>query len=107
MALMAGPASAGASALRITDTVEGPWRGAGVLHHGPALERLEGSGPTRVAGPIDQNLGLGGDTVPGYTSTTFSMESGRGTTGYVNTAGDRDWYAVELTAGQFYKFGLK
>ena len=45
--------------------------------------------------------------MPGDDSTTFSLEIGRGVGGYVNTAGDDDWYAVELTEGQFYQFGLK
>ena len=61
----------------------------------------------KADGPIDQNPGPGGDTVPGDSSTTFTLDIGDSVEGYINTGGDRDWYAVQLEAGQFYQFDLE
>jgi serralysin len=44
----------------------------------------------------------GFDTVPGSTSTGFSISAGGSASGFVNTAGDQDWYRITLTAGQTY-----
>jgi serralysin len=56
--------------------------------------------------PVSQNPGPGGDTVPGTTSTTFSVTNDAYVRGYINTSGDQDWYQVTLTAGQQYTFFL-
>ena len=47
-----------------------------------------------------------GDTVPGDTSTTITLSIGASLNGAVNTFGDRDWFAVDLVAGQRYSFSL-
>src|SRR5262249_12838780 len=67
-------------------------------------EASEG-GPARVetvvslTGPAD---GVS-DTVPGDTSTTYSIAvGGPAVSGWVSPVGDRDWYSVNLTAGQTY-----
>ena len=106
MVQIAARADAGLAAPRITDGAQ----------EGPALDIIRCALPEaeasaglagKLSDSIDQNPGPGGDTVPGDSSTAFSLEIGRGVGGYVNTAGDDDWYAVELTEGQFYSFGLK
>src|SRR5262245_53956605 len=48
----------------------------------------------------------GVDTVPGSPSTTFTISSGTSVRGYVNSAGEQDWYSVNLVAGQTYTFAL-
>ena len=50
--------------------------------------------------------GTTGDTVGSVPSTAGSIAVGSVVTGYVNTAGDHDWYRVQLTAGQTYRFNL-
>ena len=47
-----------------------------------------------------------GDTVPGDASTTVTLAIGGSLNGAVNTAGDRDWFAVDLVAGQRYSISL-
>ena len=47
-----------------------------------------------------------GDTVPGDASTTVTLAIGGSLNGAVNTAGDRDWFAVDLVAGQRYSIAL-
>ena len=46
------------------------------------------------------------DTVPGDTSTTVTLTIGGSLNGAVNTLGDRDWFAVDLVAGQRYSISL-
>lgn len=46
------------------------------------------------------------DTVAGSILTTASLTVGGTQIGYINTAGDRDYYAISLTSGQSYQFGL-
>lgn len=46
------------------------------------------------------------DTVPGNTSTPVTLAIGGSLNGAVNTAGDRDWFAVDLVAGQRYSISL-
>ena len=46
------------------------------------------------------------DTVPGAPNASFTLAIGGSVQGRVNTAGDDDWYAVELVAGQSYVFTL-
>ncbi len=54
-----------------------------------------------------KNEGPDGDTVPANTSTPFSLTvGGPAEVGYINTNTDRDWYAVELVAGQYYEFTM-
>jgi len=52
----------------------------------------------------EQNSGA--DTVPGNTSSPFTLTVGGTQNGFVNTVGDDDWYGVELTAGTTYIFTL-
>ncbi|MCA3413913.1 MAG: M10 family metallopeptidase C-terminal domain-containing protein [Roseomonas sp.] len=47
-----------------------------------------------------------GDTVPGDASTTVTLAIGASLNGAVNTRGDRDWFAVDLVAGQRYTISL-
>jgi serralysin len=47
-----------------------------------------------------------GDTVPGDASTTVTLAIGGSLNGAVNTARDRDWFAVDLVAGQRYSISL-
>ncbi|MCZ8142096.1 MAG: M10 family metallopeptidase C-terminal domain-containing protein [Acetobacteraceae bacterium] len=47
-----------------------------------------------------------GDTVPGNSSTPVTLAIGASLNGAVNTAGDRDWFAVDLVAGQRYSISL-
>jgi serralysin len=44
------------------------------------------------------------DTVPGDTTTTATLSPGGVVLGTIDTAGDRDWYRITLTAGQTYTF---
>ena len=50
--------------------------------------------------------GIGGDTIPSNTGTSFSIAPGAGVTGYVNYGGDEDWYRVTLQAGETYTISL-
>ena len=49
----------------------------------------------------------GGDTVPSHSGTSFTVAIGSAVTGYVNSAGDQDWYAITMTAGETYQFNLE
>jgi hypothetical protein len=57
--------------------------------------------------PLDDGPGAGGDTVPGDASSTSTLALGGSLTGYVNTAGDKDWYRIDLSAGDWCQFSLK
>lgn len=46
------------------------------------------------------------DTVPASTATPVSIGGNSSVRGFVNSAGDQDWYAIQLTAGQSYTFAL-
>src|SRR6185295_11867979 len=60
------------------------------------------AGPSQT-GPDDGVV----DVVPGDTSTSFTVTIGdTGADGWISPVGDRDWYAVTLTAGQNYVFAL-
>ena len=48
----------------------------------------------------------GGDTVAGSASTSSTLAIDTAVRGYVNTAGEQDWYRVDLVAGQQYTFAL-
>ena len=47
------------------------------------------------------------DQIPGNTSTPFSIPIGGQDTGVINFLGDRDWFAVTLTAGEVYIFEIE
>lgn len=49
----------------------------------------------------------GSDDYAGDSSTTGRISVGQSVTGAVDFHGDRDWFAVSLTAGQSYLFDLK
>jgi serralysin len=54
-------------------------------------------------------FGPNGDTIPGNPNATGSIGVGAGAPnklGFVNFAGDRDWYRVTLVAGVAYDFQL-
>jgi serralysin len=59
---------------------------------------------TQAAAPIAQSPSV--DTVAGSTATTAGIGVGGSVSGYVNTAGDQDWYRITLTAGESYRFRL-
>ena len=44
------------------------------------------------------------DNVPGGTSTTVVLTPGANVTSAIDTAGDSDWFRIDLTAGQTYTF---
>jgi serralysin len=46
------------------------------------------------------------DSVAGSTSTTDTLSVDGSARGFVNSAGDQDWYRVNLVAGQQYTFAL-
>jgi serralysin len=46
----------------------------------------------------------GADTVSGFSDTSAALTMGVAVNGNINSAGDHDWYAVNLTAGQSYTF---
>ncbi|MDX2238544.1 MAG: pre-peptidase C-terminal domain-containing protein, partial [Hyphomonadaceae bacterium] len=46
------------------------------------------------------------DSIPGDATTTANLSLGGSVSGVVDTAGDDDWYRVELVAGQSYVFTL-
>jgi serralysin len=48
----------------------------------------------------------GADTVAGSASTSSTLSIDSSVRGYVNAAGDQDWYRVDLVAGQQYTFAL-
>ena len=48
----------------------------------------------------------GADTVAGSASTSATLAIDTSVRGYVNAAGDQDWYRVDLVAGQQYTFAL-
>jgi serralysin len=65
----------------------------------PAKDPASGdSAPPPAQGTID--------TVPGDASTTVTLAIGASLNGAVNTRGDRDWFAVDLVAGQRYSISL-
>jgi hypothetical protein len=45
--------------------------------------------------------------IPGNSSTTLVMQPGTSTTSSIEFAGDTDWFAIYLTAGQTYTFDLE
>jgi len=47
------------------------------------------------------------DDYPGNNLTTGSVAIGGATTGALETTGDRDWFAVNLSAGTSYRFDLR
>ena len=49
----------------------------------------------------------GATDLPTNTSTTGRVVVGGSATGAVETAGDQDWFAVELEAGKIYRFDLE
>ena len=49
-------------------------------------------------------LPAGADSVAGTTATTGALSVGGSIDGNIDTSGDRDWYAITLTAGQSYLF---
>jgi len=60
-----------------------------------------------VAGGGETELTPGADTVPGNATTTFSLTiGGAPITGYINSGTDRDWFKVDLVAGQYYEFTM-
>ena len=46
------------------------------------------------------------DSVPGDVSTSASVAVGGAVEGAIDTAGDKDWFRVQLTAGVIYEFSL-
>ena len=56
-------------------------------------------------GPQEVNE-AGGDVIPGSIETSYTLTLGQTETGRINTDTDRDWYRVELVAGQSYEFTL-
>lgn len=71
------------------------------------LDVVTGTETTRAAAKIIGPSAQGPtDTVPGDTSTGFSLALGTTQSGSINTLGDRDWYQVTLVAGQKYTFTL-
>jgi serralysin len=64
-------------------------------------------GQTRTDGgglEFDETAGV--DSVGGTTGTASTLAIGASTNGYINTAGDEDYYAINLVAGQSYTFTL-
>ena len=61
-----------------------------------------------MAGGLDKAPGGGGpdlaDTVPGDTTTTATISPGSFVSVTIDTAGDSDWFAISLVAGQTYTF---
>jgi V8-like Glu-specific endopeptidase len=55
----------------------------------------------------DYLLGATVDDYLATTSTTGKVVTGNSTTGLIETAGDKDWFAVTLSAGTTYKFSLE
>jgi hypothetical protein len=68
-----------------------------------------GDDPLKTVPPelLNDGPGPGGDTVPGDVSSTSTLALGESLTGYVNTGGDKDWYRIELSAGDWCEFSLK
>ncbi len=54
------------------------------------------------AGPLPSTSA--GDTIAGNSGTSASVAVGGSATGIINTAGDDDWFQVDLVAGQSYVF---
>ena len=50
--------------------------------------------------------GIGGDTIPDNTGTSFSIAPGVGVAGYINASGDEDWYRITLQEGGTYEIAL-
>ena len=48
-----------------------------------------------------------GADLPDDTTTTGEVDVGGSVTGNIDFSGDRDWFAVELDAGQTYRFDLE
>ena len=61
--------------------------------------RDETGGSTRPGGATESPLN---DTVPGGTSSTATIAVGGSVNVVIDTIGDRDWYRVDLVAGQTY-----
>src|SRR5690606_16946934 len=73
--------------------------GEDALTHGDGLR-------TGEDGPQQQNPSAGGDTSGNTTNTACAIAIGGQQTGYSNTVGDDDWYAVQLVAGESYVFTM-
>ncbi|MGE0531967.1 MAG: pre-peptidase C-terminal domain-containing protein [Hyphomonadaceae bacterium] len=54
---------------------------------------------------FDETSGV--DSVGNTTGAAVALAIGSSTNGWVNTAGDDDWYAVTLVAGQSYTFSME
>ena len=66
----------------------------------PPAEDEDSSTPQTVSEPEDEDFS-------GDTSTSGRVAVGETATGDVETAGDRDWFAVELVAGRTYSIDLR
>src|SRR5689334_18543555 len=65
---------------------------------GAGVAKLGGDGPQQISEATDQ--------IPGDRSTPYSLTIGGSQTGTINDVGDRDWFAVNLVAGQSYVFTM-
>ena len=76
-----------------------------------AVQAVTGDGEIVIAAPsvgdgepLGQSPGSAGDTVPGATSTIFTLSNDAVARGYINSSGDQDWYRITLAAGSTYTF---
>jgi Ca2+-binding RTX toxin-like protein len=83
--------------LRLGETGEG-WRTEVRLDAGTNLRTII------PAVEADETAGL--DSVGNTTGTASALAIGASTNGFVNAAGDQDWYAVTMVAGESYSFSL-
>jgi len=67
---------------------------------GGEVTRTDGGGPFEA----DESAGV--DSVGNTVGTASTLAIGASTNGFVHSAGDRDWYAVTMVAGQSYTFTL-
>lgn len=83
--------------LRLGETGEG-WRTEVRLDAGTNLRTII------PAIEADETAGL--DSVGNTIGTASALAIGASTNGFVNAAGDQDWYAVTMVAGESYSFSL-
>ena len=67
--------------------------------------------PPAVLDCIEMELGDGanptGDTIAGDATTTATIAPGQTVSGFINTAGDEDWFRIDLEAGTRYTITME
>ncbi|MBD59871.1 MAG: hypothetical protein CL808_07110 [Citromicrobium sp.] len=97
--------------IRDDGLVRGTWDGVGIADEGKNSWHIGGCACAACLQHDDNKQFAPGtgtsnaeDTIPGSTATTATLTPGSRATSAIDTAGDSDWFRIDLTAGQTYTF---